>query len=315
MRNITFIIFLSLFIGFASAKSPHGEKFNLDCAICHNTDDWKIIKKDGFNHNKTKFPLRGQHSSVDCKKCHTDLDFSKAKTDCNACHTDVHQATTGPDCARCHTTNSWIVTKVKTMHQEAGFPLRGLHQTADCYRCHTSASSLRFDNIRTDCYACHKKEYQSTAGKPYDHQALGFDTDCARCHNMTGLNWTTIGKGFDHSYFPLTGGHNKECNECHTDGDYRVRLKSECTSCHGGKRSIAAANIPAHNGVFAKYSCNECHTTQTWNTVKFKQHDSFWGIYSGNHRGAWTKCTDCHMNDAGWDSKNTCKRCHNDKHF
>lgn len=310
MQKMIVSILLSLFIGFTGAKSPHGAKFEIDCATCHTTDNWKIIRKKGFNHDKTKFPLRGQHTNLDCKRCHADLVFSNTKTDCKSCHTDVHQGTTGADCARCHTTSTWIVTRVKKIHQEAGFPLRGMHEAADCNRCHTSASALRFDNVRTDCYACHKTDYLATKGKTYDHFELGFDNDCARCHNMSGLTWNSIGKGFDHSYFPLTGGHNLDCKECHEDGNYKVKLRSECTSCHGGKRSIAASNLPAHNGVFARFSCGECHTTKTWNSVKFKQHDGFYGIYSGNHKGAWTKCTDCHVNDSGWDSKNTCNRCH-----
>lgn len=313
MRKIIFIFLLVCAIANAKQKSPHGNKFTVDCTVCHVTEDWNKIKKTGFDHNKTKFPLTGQHKDVDCRKCHTNLEFSKISTDCNACHADVHQGTTGNDCARCHTTNSWIVTKIKNLHQEAGFPLRGSHETADCNRCHTSASNLRFENIRTDCYACHKVQYNATVGKPYDHKLLGFDTDCARCHNMTGMNWNSIGKGFDHTFFPLTGGHNLECAECHEEGDYRKKLSSDCTSCHGGKKAIATGVIPAHSGVFARYSCGECHTNQTWNTVKFKQHDGFYGIYTGNHKGAWVKCTDCHVNDAGYDAKNTCSRCHDDK--
>lgn len=316
MRKIIFFILLiyTSNIVAVNKKSPHGEKFNIDCTTCHVTENWQKIKP-GFDHNKTKFPLRGQHTNVKCKACHTDLDFSKAPSDCNACHTDVHQGTTGNDCARCHNTNSWIVTKIKSLHQEVGFPLRGSHQTADCNRCHTSASSLRFENIKTDCYACHKDKYLSTIGKHYDHQALGFDTDCARCHNMIGMNWNSIGKGFDHGFFPLTGGHNLDCNECHIDGNYKKRLSSDCVSCHGGKKVQAAAVFPAHNTIYARYSCGECHTNQTWNTVKFKQHDAWWGIYSGNHKGKWVRCIDCHTNDAGYDAKNTCNRCHKDKHF
>ncbi|NDP20069.1 MAG: hypothetical protein GZ091_03160 [Paludibacter sp.] len=311
MRKITFLILFCFLIININAKSPHGNKFNIDCTVCHVTKDWKIIKS-GFDHNKTNFPLTGQHKMTECKKCHQSLLFSNTKTKCNECHTDVHQGTVGKECERCHTTNSWIVTNTRALHEEAGFPLRGAHKTADCNRCHTSASDLRFENIRTDCFACHKDKYFATAGKTYDHKVLGFDTDCARCHNMVGMDWNTIGKGFDHSFFTLTGGHNIDCVSCHKEGDYRKRLSTDCTSCHSGKKSEATTVIPAHSSIFAKYSCAECHTTQTWNTVKFKQHDAFYGIYSGKHKGTWTRCTDCHKNDAGYDAKNTCSRCHND---
>jgi Zn finger protein HypA/HybF involved in hydrogenase expression len=307
MRKITFFILFICIFAQAETKSPHGDKLKVDCAVCHVTENWHKIQPN-FNHNKTKFPLTGQHKSIGCRKCHISLDFSKAKTECNQCHTDVHQGTTGRDCDRCHSTKSWIVTNTKSLHLEAGFPLRGAHETADCNRCHTSASNLRFDNIRTDCYACHKNKYFATAGKPYDHKVLGFDTDCARCHNMVGMNWNSIGKGFDHSFFPLTGGHNITCNDCHKGGNYKKRLSSDCMTCHSSKKAEATASIPAHSGIFAKYSCGECHTTKTWNTVKYKQHDAHFGIYSGNHKGTWTKCNECHTNNTSY--KADCLSCH-----
>ena len=312
MRNTLLII--ALLIGTLSSfarKSPHGPKFNMDCAICHKTEDWHKIKP-GFDHNTTRFPLTGQHRQVDCRKCHTSLEFSKVKSRCFECHTDVHQGTVGNDCERCHNTSSWLVRNVKSLHQQAGFPLRGSHATADCRRCHTSASTLRFDNIRSDCYSCHKKEYLSTANTKYDHQAMGFDTDCAHCHKNSGMDWNTTGKGFDHSFFPLVGGHKLECKECHKDDNYRKKLSTECTSCHSGKKSEGAMSVPAHNTRFAKFSCGECHTSYTWQSVKFKQHDSWFGIYSGHHKGRWTRCVDCHVNNNGWDAANTCIRCHSD---
>lgn len=314
-RILLIILFISFFLP-TKAASPHGKRFNVECATCHVTKDWNTIKRKGFDHNKTKFPLKGQHVMLDCKRCHSTLIFSEAKADCNACHADVHQGTTGNDCNRCHSTNSWIVTNIKSLHNHAGFPLRGSHETADCNRCHTSASQLRFENIRTDCYACHKTEYNSTAGKAYDHKVLGFDTDCARCHTMAGMDWNTIGKGFDHGFFPLQGGHNLDCNECHINGNYKKRLSTDCTSCHSSKKSQAISVSPVHSSIYTRYSCGECHTTQTWNTVKFKQHDGFYPIYSGHHKNAWTRCIDCHVNDATYDAKNTCSRCHDDKvHF
>jgi len=313
MRKVTlFILLFCIQLISAEKKSPHGDKLKVECAVCHVTENWNNIKKNGFDHKKTKFPLTGQHKNVDCRQCHISLDFKNVKSQCYECHTDVHQGTAGRDCERCHTTNSWIISNVKSLHQQAGFPLRGAHATADCNRCHKSASSLRFDNLRTDCFACHKDKYYATAGKPYDHRALGFDTDCAHCHSMAGMDWNKIGKGFDHSFFPLSGGHNISCNDCHKGGDYRKKLSTECTTCHGSKKAQATASSPAHSTVFARYSCGECHTTQTWNTVKMKQHDAFFPIYSGHHRSVWTKCTDCHVNDARYDAANTCGRCHRD---
>ena len=291
-------------------KSPHGENFKLECTKCHSIEKWTKIKTTGFDHNTSKFPLIGQHKSVYCRSCHTSLVFTEAKKQCYQCHTDVHQGTTGKDCERCHTNKSWIVTNTRTLHQQAGFPLKGSHQTLDCNRCHTGKSTLLFQNMKTECFDCHKDKYYATAGKPFDHKALGFDTECVRCHSNAGMDWNTIGKGFDHSFFPKTGAHNVSCNSCHTGGDFRTKLSSDCNSCHSHSNKNASAIFPAHSGVFAKYTCIDCHSPKTWNTVKFKQHDALFPIYSGNHKGKWTTCTDCHTNDAVWDAKNSCKKCH-----
>lgn len=315
MRKLFFIISLLTSICVTSAKqSPHGKDFKLNCETCHTTTDWTKIKM-GFDHSKTHFPLTGQHKSLTCMQCHKSLEFKKASTDCAQCHNDVHQNTVGRDCGRCHNTNSWLIQNVRNIHQEAGFPLRGSHETADCRRCHNSASTLRFDNVRTDCYACHRSDYLSTVGKKFDHQALNFGTNCERCHSMAGMTWNSIGRGFDHSFFPLTGGHNITCTECHLNGDFSKKLSQECTSCHADKLPVAKASYPAHSSVFTQYECGTCHSTASWTSVKFKQHDSFWGIYSGDHKGAWKRCTDCHVNNTGYDARNTCSRCHSRKKF
>lgn len=287
-----------------SQKSPHGDKFKIDCTVCHNTDNWNKIKQDGFNHTKTRFPLAGQHKAVNCRKCHTTLVFSQASTECSACHTDIHEGTVGKECARCHTSNSWIVNNIRQIHQQQGFPLIGEHASADCNRCHTSASLLRFNNIRTDCYSCHQYKYEITT-KP-NHKTSGLGIDCERCHNMAGQSWNSIGKGFDHGFFPLTGSHNLPCATCHIDNNYQKKLSPDCLSCHDA--GVANSTIPGHSTKMKKYVCSDCHNNSSWNNVRFSVHDSWFGIYSGRHRGVWAKCTDCHNNDATY--KANCRKCH-----
>ena len=220
-----FILLLISFFLIASvfAKSPHGEGLKTDCGACHNTNNWEQLNPRHFNHNKTRFPLIGQHKTVGCRACHPTLEFSKAKTQCNQCHMDMHEGTVGKDCDRCHTPKSWIVSNVKQIHQQAGFTLAGTHAVTDCNRCHKSASQLRFDNIRTDCYSCHKANYDAT-----NHRADGFGTDCFPCHNMTGRDWSYSGKGFVHGTFPLTGAHNINCILCHKTGEYKTVSSSAC---------------------------------------------------------------------------------------
>jgi len=190
MRKLSLIILSLLAVVFISAKpmsdSPHGKGFNLNCDLCHSSKSWKLDKTIyAFNHNKTAFPLNGQHQAIDCRSCHPTLVFSEAKTACVDCHTDMHYQTVGPDCGRCHTTKSWIVENITEIHQRSRFPLLGAHRTADCSVCHKSASLLRFEPLGVQCYDCHQANYMGTTNP--NHIQGEFSKDCIQCHSITVL--------------------------------------------------------------------------------------------------------------------------------
>ena len=291
-----------------SAKSPHGKGLHIECSECHDPNGWEVRAMTTFNHDKrTHFPLKGQHKMLDCRKCHPTLLFNEAKSDCNSCHTDVHQQTVGNDCQRCHNTSSWLVTNIKQIHQQKGFALVGAHAAADCSRCHKAASQLQFENMHTDCYACHYQVYESSTIKQFGqnatHRSLGFNTDCNRCHNMVGRSWSYNGKGFEHGFFPLKGGHaNLTCDQCHWDG-FNTKLSPECSSCHG--TYTASQKVPAHETVFKSHECSECHTYLGWNVVKFKNHKNWRDKSKHDGKG----CLECHDNNDTW--KPDCRKCHN----
>ncbi len=62
-----------------------------DCSRCHGFNDWKTVK---FDHDKTRFPLRGAHKNLLCSKCHKEtsaagITFIKYKLQdykCAFCH-------------------------------------------------------------------------------------------------------------------------------------------------------------------------------------------------------------------------------------
>ncbi|MGB5032008.1 MAG: hypothetical protein WBO76_07845 [Saprospiraceae bacterium] len=75
-------------------KNPHGNQFTenniTDCNRCHGFDDWKASK---FNHNNSRFPLKGEHIVVTCDKCHKAeaLDikiilYKNGMLECKDCH-------------------------------------------------------------------------------------------------------------------------------------------------------------------------------------------------------------------------------------
>ena len=295
------VLSVSLF----SQSSPHGAGFTANCMDCHNTTGWKIdMKTLSFNHSTTKFPLIGQHQAVNCKRCHTSLEFSKAGTECVSCHTDMHNQTVGADCGRCHTPNSWIVNNITEIHQRSRFPLVGAHVTADCFACHknASASLLNFGPLGIECIDCH----QAPSPPKTDHSK--FSTNCSDCHSISAFSWS--GASIIHNFFPLTAGHAVNgCIQCHPVGSNYSSTSPECVSCHQSNYN-GTAN-PNHNSIGFSTSCKDCHTTNPgWKPAEYKEHDAkSFPIYSGKHNGTWNSCSECHTNPASY-VQFTCIDCH-----
>jgi len=297
---------LILLMALKVVDSPHGNDLEISCSVCHSPQGWEVKPEIySFDHSKTNMPLEGQHASLNCRLCHPSLVFSDAETDCFACHTDMHYQTVGPDCDRCHTTESWIVTNITDLHRQGRFPLFGPHLQADCMDCHPSASFLRFEPLRIECIDCHQEDYASATNP--NHVQGNISTDCIECHSMNAFAWG--GAGFNHSFFPLTGGHEVyECSRCHNGNDYS-NVSPDCFSCH--QTDYNNSSNPSHVSANLSTDCLECHTTVPgWKPAEFRVHDSqFFPIFSGRHQGEWNECTDCHTNTGNY-AVFTCLNCH-----
>ena len=178
-----------LAVNLYSQSSPHGDKLQTKCTVCHiNTDRTTlVIKKDSFNHAHTGFPLVGQHKSVACKNCHEDLIFEHAKKDCYSCHADIHQPSVGRDCERCHSQTTWII---KSSTHVGQFEING---KTDCTRCHgfdswkiikfdhnTSRFKLEGAHALAKCNECHK-EVTNEKGKYIQYKFKNIE--CSNCHS------------------------------------------------------------------------------------------------------------------------------------
>jgi len=303
---ISLLLVLSYGLIPQSDTSPHGKTLTISCSDCHNTKGWKMIEGEySFSHQKTDFPLIGQHQAVDCRSCHQTLVFDEAKGDCISCHTDVHQQTVGFDCARCHNPESWLVSSITEIHRMSRFPLTGAHFTTACTECHKSASDLLFEPLEVDCYSCHEKDY--VAAKSPDHIANQYATNCVECHNINAFSWS--GAGINHAFFPLNKGHAIDCAQCHKPGDPYNSISPDCVSCH--LTDYQQALNPNHAAVAFSTQCNECHTLSPgWSPAEFKSHDNqFFPVYSGKHSGEWESCTDCHTNQSDF-TQFSCIDCH-----
>ncbi|MFA6128912.1 MAG: hypothetical protein WC699_16555 [Bacteroidales bacterium] len=305
MRKLSFTLSLLFCISILYGQSPHGKNFVVDCSKCHTTEGWKVdLKKLLFDHDNTRFKLAGQHKAINCRSCHKSLEFATSKKECLDCHSDLHEGTLGPDCSRCHTPKSWIVENISEIHRQGRFPLIGAHQLADCRACHISGSTRRFDPLGIDCYDCHKANYLATS-KP-NHQQAGFSTNCVQCHKAGSAGW--LAGNIEHSFFPLTAGHDISCTLCHTNGSYS-KITAECFSCHA--TDYNAAKDPDHQHLNLSHNCLDCHTTSPkWKPAKFAEHDGrFFPVYSGSHSDTWTSCTDCHKQTGSY-AEFTCIDCH-----
>lgn len=73
--------------------NPHGNQFKgLDCDACHTVDSFKIKH---FDHDRTRFPLRGAHAKAPCSACHKPettpsgrqmIRYRPLGTKCRDCH-------------------------------------------------------------------------------------------------------------------------------------------------------------------------------------------------------------------------------------
>ncbi|MBF0320891.1 MAG: hypothetical protein HQL01_13915 [Nitrospirae bacterium] len=125
----------------------HKDKYDVDCARCHNVKDWKKIRFDHALTDKAcvschRIPKDGPHVDIDgsCRKCHGtkawkpstyghQKDFlldSDHNVKCKKCHdTGVFKKYT---CVNCHEHSG---RKIEREHAEEGIVNYG-----DCLRCH-----------------------------------------------------------------------------------------------------------------------------------------------------------------------------------
>jgi hypothetical protein len=304
MRRLSFIVVFLFCVMQTFAQSPHGDKLGIKCALCHNTDSWKIDYKTIKYDHSTSFALEGEHKNAKCQECHTSLKFKEVPppSNCISCHDDMHSMSVGDDCVRCHNPKSWLVDHIPELHEENGFPLTGNHDNLSCFECHGSETNLRFDRLGNDCINCHSDDYNS-ALEP-NHVGQHYSMDCLDCHDPLASDWR-----FDinnHLFFPLTEGHNiGECNECHQPGKY-TGLSPECVLCH--QEDFDNSIEPKHSDADFSTDCASCHSLAVgWKPTTY-DHSIFpltWGHSPPS-------CTECHINNNYVNTPTACEACHQD---
>jgi len=303
---------------------PHRGGLGATCTKCHETGGFEIVARGAFDHDRTRYPLRGRHAAVPCAKCHdfrTAAGKRPAFATCTACHADAHAgkatlAGRAPDCDACHSVAGFTpgVFTVE-QHRATRYPLDGKHQTVPCGACHVknpagvSPAALGRAGVLmrpafARCTSCHADDHGGQlAGRP------GAD-DCAACHATAG--WTPSRYTLEaHARLrlALTGRHAEvPCAACHgrdrkglpplpagfTLGRAGVALRLRevtCPACHAdpheGRYGPSGAR-PLAAG------CEACHDTRRFSpsTLDVAAHAKYDFPLEGAHRAV--PCAGCH---------------------
>jgi hypothetical protein len=307
----------------ACHRDPHAGRLGAACSKCHVTEDFRRVNREAFDHERTRYPLRGRHATVACARCHdpkgAGFNAKPAFARCADCHADVHggQATLAgkpADCAQCHGLDGFVPASFTVeQHDLSRYPLEGKHRAVVCKACHVRLTAAGAEKTLGParvvmrpraalCADCHKDAHGGQLASRADRG------ECAACHTVAGFKPARYGVA-EHARtrLPLDGAHAKaECASCHgparralpalpgpeTLGTAKVALHpgAACTDCHldpHGKRYAAAGGVPGR-------TCGECHTADTFvpSTVNEKRHSSYEMGIRGGHRAV--PCAGCH---------------------
>ncbi|MEO8199391.1 MAG: cytochrome c3 family protein [Gemmatimonadota bacterium] len=304
-------------------RDPHAGRLGGTCDDCHVTRGFRVIGRDQFNHERTRYPLRGKHAAVACAGCHdanSAQQWSPSFTTCGSCHRDAHAgqaviAGKAADCAQCHSVNGFA-PGVFSMVQHRGtrYPLEGRHAVIECTKCHVRRSGPAADSLGsarvvlrpafTNCRSCHADDHGSQLVARADHGA------CESCHTVQGWQPTTFTPA-QHGRLRVTlqGRHgNITCQACHgperkglpplpnpqTLGRARIAItlsEVECAACH----------LDPHDGRFAAGGarplpggCVACHSDRSFrpSTVDVAAHEKYPFRLDGAHQAV--PCASCH---------------------
>jgi len=278
-----------------TSRNPHGP-LDIPCENCHTSTSWKPIRSiPEFDHDKTRYPLRGMHEKVQCVECHTKLVFKNVGSTCADCHADIHRRQFGANCEQCHTVNGWNVSVKAIQNHFNRFPLVGAHAALECDACHKAAATGQFQGLSTQCYSCHARDFQLAANP--NHVNAKFSTTCETCHGMN----TWLAATFDHSTtgFMLTNGHaNVPCASCHVNNNYNLVVAStDCgnSGCHLTTWQQTTNPVhPSAGPAFGLANCTTCHTTISWTTATFDHSTTGFMLTNGHANVA---CATCHINN------------------
>ena len=186
------------------------------CAGCHNEESWRDVR---FDHERSRYPLRGKHVQVACTGCHPRVAPAVA-----------------------------VAVPLPVAAAKPGAPKPGAPPPAVIAR--TLTVSLQLTGRPTDCAGCHKDVHGGQL-------AIAGTTACERCHTVDGFKPASGFDHQRDATWKLDGAHIRvACAACHlatttADGAALVRYKpveKTCEGCHRGDPAKLSTQAGARGG-------------------------------------------------------------------
>jgi hypothetical protein len=290
-------------------EDVHEGRFGTSCQSCHDDDSWKTLDLDPFDHNLTRFSLRGKHQQVACAKCHGEPAKYKplAFDTCGNCHKDPHEGKLGPTCEGCHVEASWRqIDMQRSAHP--GLNIQAGHAKVQCRTCHDRGNLVK-PSRGERCVSCHAPVHEAK-----------FGDGCADCHaqiRWLGLPDALGRRVHDKTAYPLEGKHETTaCDDCHSPKlprpkRFRQLVFGRCADCHKD----------VHKGQFEDRDggeCATCHTLAGFAPTSFgvELHATSHFALDGGHEAA--PCGSCHTGKSpriDWQvPRQACADCHENPH-
>jgi hypothetical protein len=296
----------------ACHRDPHQNRFTAQCTRCHDVVAWDRWDHKQFDHKLARYALTGQHTTVECAKCHGNpakwQPVAFATCDSVGCHADPHKGQFKPTpCAKCHNTDGWKASGEMARRDHPKLSLANGHASVACKTCHDRGNDKPPTKGST-CVSCHPKVHSAP-----------FGINCVQCHAsirwIGGVPETVARAAHDKTPYPLAGKHaTVACDACHLKSRpeaqrYRAVKFDTCGACHED----------AHKGEFqAIGDCAQCHSVAGFAPTTFgvTQHAATGYTLDGEH--AATPCGACHPGSRprlNWQlAQSACIDCHENPH-
>ena len=332
-------------------RDPHAGRFGAACARCHVTSGFKTMSERGFDHDRTRYPLRGAHAQVACASCHDPKAAWGRRPRfqrCGDCHADAHagQATISgqaADCASCHVVSGFQHSNFTVAAHADAYPLEGAHGRAECGLCHRRLAAgaraaaplgtarVVMRPVHEACVDCHADPH---AGRFRPGGARGRAQDCLACHQLHGFEPSSFDvAAHEHSLFPLAGAHRAvPCQSCHAELKAPPPGSTLLSAAHAltpmrfevAGRKCADCHASPHGKQFDARrdggDCRACHGVDAFTPATTFDHnrDAAFKLQGAHARAA---CASCHRTERDARGRarvvyrplsSACESCHGD---